>query len=251
MMLINHCIYTPSFISTPWYFLPPPFSITHVRPTGAPQEEGKLQLRPLVRYILSSWRPPFPIRCPSGLPRAMPFQGKFTYYSKSVPSFTAMSSYSCLLFAISSGQPRQVSWEAATREARVSPEIKAQQVHCMQHSTFQSRQTCACLALLCHLLQIQQLHITIVPLVGIFCHSTNTATPKNSRAKPCKAPTVPGIETIGVPAQSTSMPVVWPLQRGVSRQTSASWPLRTCSSLGATGEKMMRFWGRPMFCAYC
>lgn len=49
---------------------------------------------------------------------------KFTYYSRSVPSFTAMSSYSCLFLAISSRQPKQVSWEAATREARVSPAIK-------------------------------------------------------------------------------------------------------------------------------
>lgn len=47
------------------------------------------------------------------------------------------------------------------------------------------------------------------------------------------------------------MPVVCPLQRGVSRQTSASCPLLTCSSLGATGEKMIRFWARPKFCAYC
>lgn len=61
----------------------------------------------------------------------------------------------------------------------------------------------------------------------------------------------PGIVTIGVPAQSTSMPVVWPLQRGVSRQTSASWPRLTCSSFGATGEKIMRLAGRPMFWAYC
>lgn len=57
--------------------------------------------------------------------------------------------------------------------------------------------------------------------------------------------------TIGVPAQSTSMPVVCPLQRGVSRQTSANCPLLTCSSLGATGEKMILFWARPKFCAYC
>lgn len=56
---------------------------------------------------------------------------------------------------------------------------------------------------------------------------------------------------MGVPAQRTSMPVVWPLHRGVSRHTSASWPLLTCSSLGATGEKMMREPGTPMFWAYC
>lgn len=45
---------------------------------------------------------------------------KFTYYSRSVPSFTAMSSYSCLFLAISSRQPKQVGWEAATREAGLS-----------------------------------------------------------------------------------------------------------------------------------
>lgn len=56
---------------------------------------------------------------------------------------------------------------------------------------------------------------------------------------------------MGVPAQRTSMPVVWPLQRGVSKHTSASWPLLTCSSLGATGENMTREAGRPMFWAYC
>lgn len=62
---------------------------------------------------------------------------------------------------------------------------------------------------------------------------------------------LPGMVTMGVPAQRTSMPVVWPLHSGVSRHTSASWPLLTCSSLGATGEKMMREPGRPMFWAYC
>lgn len=56
---------------------------------------------------------------------------------------------------------------------------------------------------------------------------------------------------MGVPAQRTSMPVVWPLHSGVSRHTSASCPLLTCSSLGATGEKMTREAGRPMFWAYC
>lgn len=40
----------------------------------------------------------------------------------------------------------------------------------------------------------------------------------------------PGRVTIGVPAHSTSMPVVCPLQMGVSRHTSASWPRLTCSS---------------------
>lgn len=66
-----------------------------------------------------------------------------------------------------------------------------------------------------------------------------------------KKNTLPGMVTIGVPAHSTSMPVVWPLQRGVSRHTSANWPRLTCSSLGATGEKMMREPGRPRFWAYC
>lgn len=40
-----------------------------------------------------------------------------------------MSSYSCRLFAMSSRQPRQVSWEAATREASVSPVGKRQEAH--------------------------------------------------------------------------------------------------------------------------
>lgn len=43
------------------------------------------------------------------------------YYSMSVPSLTATSSYSLRLGAMSSGQPRQVSWDAATRDASVSP----------------------------------------------------------------------------------------------------------------------------------
>ena len=42
------------------------------------------------------------------------------------------------------------------------------------------------------------------------------------------------------PAQRTSIPVVCPLQSGVSRQISASWPRRTCSSFGATLEKISR-----------
>ena len=52
---------------------------------------------------------------------------------------------------------------------------------------------------------------------------------------------------IGVPAQSTSTPVVCPLQRGVSRQTSASWPLLTCSSLGATGLNTTRDASIPFY----
>lgn len=50
---------------------------------------------------------------------------------------------------------------------------------------------------------------------------------------------------MGVPAHRTSMPVVCPLHSGVSRQTSAIWPLRTCSSLGATLEKMKRAGAMP------
>ena len=41
---------------------------------------------------------------------------------------------------------------------------------------------------------------------------------------------LPGSVTIGVPAHNTSIPVVCPLHSGVSRHTSASCPLRTCSS---------------------
>ncbi len=43
-----------------------------------------------------------------------------------------------------------------------------------------------------------------------------------------------GKVTMGVPVQRMSIPVVWPLQRGVSKQRSANCPLRTCSSLAAT-----------------
>lgn len=50
----------------------------------------------------------------------------------------------------------------------------------------------------------------------------------------------PGKVTTGVPVQSTSILVVCPLQSGVSRQTSANCPRRTCSSLAATLLKIMR-----------
>ena len=39
---------------------------------------------------------------------------------------------------------------------------------------------------------------------------------------------------------------MWPLQSGVSRQTSASWPLRTCSSLAATLENTIEPFRRPI-----
>lgn len=55
------------------------------------------------------------------LPYIFYVRNLFSYYSISEPSFTATSSYSWRLWAISSGQPRQLSCEAATREARVSP----------------------------------------------------------------------------------------------------------------------------------
>lgn len=44
----------------------------------------------------------------------------------------------------------------------------------------------------------------------------------------------PGNVTTGVPVHRTSILVVWPLQRGVSKQTSASCPRLTCSSFAAT-----------------
>lgn len=142
---------------------------------------------------------------------------------------------------MSSRQPRQVSCEAATREARVSPEEKGNQnqekppgmslssnlKHTRSYFCLYKRQFCSVFAVTKKLLIFQPMY-------------------------QCKfTAALPGIVTIGVPAQSTSMPVVCPLQRGVSRQTSANCPLLTCSSLGATGEKMIRFWARPKFCAYC
>lgn len=54
-----------------------------------------------------------------------------------------------------------------------------------------------------------------------------------------------GSVTIGVPAHKTSHEVVCPLQRGVSRQISASCPRRTCSSFAATFENMIRPDSRP------
>lgn len=56
----------------------------------------------------------------------------------------------------------------------------------------------------------------------------------------------PGKVTTGVPVQRTSIDVVWPLQSGVSKQTSANWPRRTCSSLAATFEKMIRPGPKPL-----
>ena len=44
----------------------------------------------------------------------------------------------------------------------------------------------------------------------------------------------PGNVTTGVPVHKTSMLVVWPLQSGVSKHTSANCPRRTCSSFAAT-----------------
>lgn len=102
-----------------------------------------------------------------------------TYYSRSVPRRTAMSWYSWRVRATSSGQPRVLSWLAATREARVSP----------------------------------------------------------------------GKVTTGVPVHSTSMLVVWPLHSGVSKQTSASWPRLTCSSLAATLLNKIRPGESPSCCA--
>lgn len=46
----------------------------------------------------------------------------------------------------------------------------------------------------------------------------------------------PGSVTTGVPVHNTSMAVVCPLQSGVSKQISANWPRRTCSSLQAILE---------------
>lgn len=56
----------------------------------------------------------------------------------------------------------------------------------------------------------------------------------------------PGNVTTGVPVHKTSIDVVCPLQRGVSKQTSANWPRRTCSSLAATFEKIILPGGRPV-----
>lgn len=49
----------------------------------------------------------------------------------------------------------------------------------------------------------------------------------------------PGNVITGVPVHNTSMEVVCPLHRGVSRQISDNWPRLTCSSLAATFEKII------------
>lgn len=166
---------------------------------------------------------------------------KVTYYSRSVPSFTAISSYSCLLFAMSSRQPRQVSWEAATRDASVSP-VKTNKQKRWKKSAYQVTRYWV---LLSFCLQKRKRENPSGQLAVIVKSWSNLSALSRFPLA------LPGIVTIGVPAHRTSIPVVCPLQSGVSRQTSANCPLLTCSSLGATGEKMIRFWERPKFCAYC
>ena len=51
-----------------------------------------------------------------------------------------------------------------------------------------------------------------------------------------------------VPAHRTSMLVVCPLQRGVSRHMSASLPLLTCSSLAATLLNITLFGSNSIWC---
>lgn len=55
----------------------------------------------------------------------------------------------------------------------------------------------------------------------------------------------PGSVTTGVPVHKTSIDVVCPLQSGVSKQTSANCPRRTCSSLAATLENIILPGKRP------
>lgn len=56
---------------------------------------------------------------------------------------------------------------------------------------------------------------------------------------------IPGRVTTGVPVHRTSMLVVCPLHRGVSRHTSANCPRLTCSSLAATLLNRILPGGRP------
>lgn len=60
----------------------------------------------------------------------------------------------------------------------------------------------------------------------------------------------PGRVTTGVPVHRMSILVVCPLQSGVSRHTSANCPRRTCSSLAATFENIIRPGGRPLVKIY-
>ena len=57
----------------------------------------------------------------------------------------------------------------------------------------------------------------------------------------------PVMVTIGVPDQRMSQPVVWALHCGVSRNRSARFPRRMCSSFGATSEKWSWSSRMPLF----
>lgn len=174
---------------------------------------------------------------------------KFTYYSRSVPSFTAMSSYSCLFLASSSRQPKQVSpGSCNSRSKSLSCSKKKIIAHiweCKQQTVINV------LCLNIHTMQMR--HVQTWTSLIFYHFALNIAS--STYDFTCKCFFQGDFKRIrkqltwhslmGVLPRRTSIPVVCPLQRGVSRQTSASWPLRTCSSLGATGEKMMRFLRSP------
>lgn len=142
---------------------------------------------------------------------------KFTYYSRSVPSFTAMSSYSCLLLAISSRQPKQVSWEAATREARVSPVIRKN--NCTTENA-NSAWSLLLFMLSSHTMRMGRMQPGAQTWTSlVFYHpALNVASSIHSftwKGLPQRfINDLPGIVTMGVPAQRTSIPVVCPLQSG-------------------------------------
>ena len=70
---------------------------------------------------------------------------------------------------------------------------------------------------------------------NLYCYNITTLLNKNIIHYYNKASNEPRTKSINL-----TLPVVCPLQRGVSRQISATLPRRTCSSFGATFEKMMR-----------
>lgn len=80
----------------------------------------------------------------------------------------------------------------------------------------------------------------------IFCHFIFWFFEKKNDVNYREAKVSPGRVTTGVPVHNTSIDVVWPLHNGVSKQTSANWPRRTCSSLAATLENIIWPSGRPV-----
>ena len=162
-----------------------------------------------------------------------------------MPSRLAICSYCCRVCATSSEQPRVISCDEATRDANVSPDngtisISQQQYACrlattnseMKNLHKQSKNSYISFLLFPSTpFPFQPPHPFPFPPFPSLSqrHLSETNGAKNTTCIPDSQLTStqsvknkPGKVTIGVPAQSTSIPVVCPLHIGVSRQTSAS-----------------------------